>query len=303
MAQNKDVLKGIKKLKEELNAVILAHNYQTWEVQDIADYVGDSLGLSMQAAKTNADVIVFCGVDFMAETAKIISPKKTVLFPEPNARCPLAAMITAASLKKFKSENPGIPVVSYINTTAAVKAESDICCTSSNLFKVANSIDSDRIIFTPDMHLADYLQSKTGKKIIPWQGFCLTHVRILPEHIRNQKGLHPSAKVLVHPECRLDVIKMADEVTSTDGMIRYARSSPAREFIIGTEIGLLYRLKKENPGKKFYPATELAICQNMKKIDLNKILLAMKNMEHQVRVPEDIRKRAKLAIERMLALK
>ncbi len=302
MTSTKDIAGEIAELKKKLNAVILAHNYQLGEVQDVADYVGDSLGLSQQAAKTDAGVIVFCGVYFMAETAKILSPEKTVLIPDMNARCPLAAMIKSDELRKVKAEHPGAPVVSYINTTASVKAETDVCCTSSNLLKVSDSLDSDTIIFTPDKHLAAYLQSKTEKKIIPWHGYCLTHVKILPEHIIRQRKLHPEAKVLVHPECRLDVIGLADETLSTGGMIRYAKSSPANEFIIGTETGIIHRLKKENPGKKFYPATELAVCPNMKKIDLWKVLASMKNMEHEIRVPEDIRKKAKKAIDRMLEI-
>jgi quinolinate synthase len=238
----------------------------------------------------------------MAETAKIISPGKTVLNPEPDAKCPLSAMITAEQLRELKAKHPGVPVVSYVNTSAAVKAESDICCTSSNLFKVVDSLDTDEVILTPDKHLANYLQTKTDKKVIAWNGFCPTHVRILPEHITKQKELHPGAKVVVHPECRLDVIEMADSAESTSGMVKYAKTSQAREFIIGTEIGMLHRLEKECPGKKFYPATELAVCPNMKKNTLNKVLSSMKNMEHKVGIPEDIRKRAEKAIERMLEI-
>ncbi len=296
------MVKEISKLKIELNAVILAHNYQPGEVQDIADYLGDSLGLSQQAAKTDADVIVFCGVDFMAETAKILSPQKTVLIPDSDAKCPLAAMITAAQLREVKAEHPGVPVVSYINTSAAVKAESDVCCTSSNLIKVTNSLSSDEIIFTPDRHLANYLQSKVDKKIISWNGYCPTHIKILPEHVIRQKRLHPNARVLAHPECRLDVIELADEVTSTGGMVKYVKSSSAAEFIIGTEIGMIYRLKKENPGGKFYPASGLAVCPNMKRINLQKVLLSLKNIEYEIKVPADISHKAKRAIDRMLEL-
>ncbi len=292
----------ISELKEGLNAVILAHNYQPPEVQDIADYVGDSLGLSQQAARTGADVIVFCGVDFMAETAKILSPRKTVLLPDPAARCPLAAMIAPAQLMELKHEHPGTPVVSYVNTPASVKAESDVCCTSSNLVKVVNSLSSRAVIFTPDKHLAAYLQTKTDKEVIPWKGYCPTHVRILPEHIERQQRIHPGAKVLVHPECRLDVIKMADVVASTGGMVSYAKSSTCREFIIGTETGIIHRMSKECPGKRFYPASELAVCPNMKRTTLQKVLSSLSGMQHEVTVPSDVMKGAKMAIDRMLEL-
>ena len=294
------VVKDIEKLKKEKNAVILAHNYQLPEVQDVADYVGDSFGLSQKAAEVKEDIIVFCGVMFMAATAKIVSPEKTVLIPEPYAGCPLADMITPEALKKMKAENPGVPVVSYVNTSAAVKAETDVCCTSSNIIRVVESLDSDNIIFTPDKHLANYLKTKVDKDVITWQGYCPTHVKILPEHILEQKRKHPNAKVLAHPECRMDVLELADGVMSTGGMVRYAKSSSENEFIIATETGLLYTLKKQNPAKKFYPATELAVCPNMKKTDIHKVLLSLQNMQHEVEVPEDVRVKAKKAIDRML---
>lgn len=292
----------LRELKEKMNAVILAHNYQPQEVQDAADFLGDSLGLSQQAAKTDADVIVFCGVDFMAETAKILSPKKTVLLPEKNAGCPLAAMITAPALRELKEQHPGVPVMSYVNTPAAVKAESDVCCTSSNLLKVAESLESDTIIFTPDKYLAAYLQSKTGKKIIAWHGYCPTHVKILPSNIKSAKKAHPAAKVLVHPECRLDVIASADYVGSTEGILKFAKESNASEFIIGTEVGMIYRMKKEMPEKSFYPATTLATCPNMKKTSIAKIINALEKKEHEIKVKEEIREKAKKAIDRMLEI-
>ena len=295
-------VKEIEKLKKEKNAVILAHNYQPPEVQDVADYVGDSFGLSQKAAEVKEDIIVFCGVMFMAETAKIVSPEKTVLIPDPHAGCPLAAMITPETLKKLKDDNPGVPVVSYVNTSAAVKAETDVCCTSSNIIRVVESLDSERIIFTPDKHLANYLRKKVDKEFITWDGYCPTHVKILPEHILEQKRKHPNAKILAHPECRMDVLELADEVMSTGGMARYAKSSSENEFIIATEVGLLYTLKKQNPAKKFYPATELAVCPNMKKTDIHKVLLSLQNMQYEVEVPEDIRIKAKKAIDRMLEL-
>ncbi len=297
-----DILREIAKLKRERNAVILAHNYQIPEVQDIADYTGDSFGLSVRASETGADVIVFCGVRFMAETAKILAPKKTVLMPVPDAGCPLAGMITPEGLRKLRSENPGVPVVSYVNTSAAVKAESDVCCTSSNIIKVVNSLDSGRIIFTPDRHLAEYLRTKTEKEVIAWEGHCPTHVKILPEHVKEQKRKHPEAEVLAHPECRLDVLNLADEIASTGGMVEYVKSSDAGEFIIATETGLLHTLRKANPGKKFYPATELAVCPNMKKTDLHRLLESLREMRHPVEIPEDTRKKAKRALDMMLRL-
>ncbi len=298
----RDMSVEIARLKKERNAVILAHNYQPPEVQDAADYVGDSLGLSIRAAESDADVIVFCGVRFMAETAKILAPGKMVLLPEPGAECPLAGMINVSGLKKLKARNPGVPVVSYVNTSAAVKAESDVCCTSSNLIKVVNSLDSDRVIFTPDRHLADYLRTKVSKEVIPWEGYCPTHVKILPQHIKEQKRMHPKAKVLAHPECRLDVIALADEVLSTGGMVSHVKSSPSREFIIATETGLLHTLMKGSPGKKFYPATELAVCPNMKRTDIHKVLGSLRDMRHVIEIKEGVIARAKKALDRMLEL-
>jgi quinolinate synthase len=260
------------------------------------------LGLSRKAAQTDADVIVFCGVDFMAETAKILSPEKTVIIPSADARCPMAAMITPEELKRLKLQNPGVPVVSYINTPASIKAMSHICCTSANAVDVINSFDSDEIIFTPDKHLAAYVQTKTKKRIIPWHGYCPTHVKILPQHIIALKKLHPKARVAVHPECRLDVIQLADTVASTEGMVRYVSSSPAREFIIGTETAIIYRMRQDSKGRKFYPATELARCPNMKKITMNGLLQSLQNMEQRVNVPENIIQRARNAINRMLEM-
>ncbi len=302
MESSGDVVSDIERLKGERNAVILAHNYQPPEVQDVADYVGDSLGLSREAAKTDADVIVFCGVGFMAETAKILSPGKTVLVPDPDAQCPMAAMITPDDVERLRRENPGAPVIAYVNTSAAVKAVSDICCTSSNALKVANSFEAGLVICIPDKHLANYVRKMTGKEVVSWNGYCPTHVRILPEHIREQKRLHPSAEVMVHPECRLDVIEMADVVCSTDGMLRHARSSSARMFIVGTEAGMVHRLQKEIPSKEFFPAADVAICPNMKRTTLHKVLHALRDMEHEVDVPSEIAEKARVAIDRMNVL-
>lgn len=293
---------AIKKLKEERNAIILAHNYQIPEVQDIADYVGDSLDLSRTAEKTDAEIIVFCGVHFMAETASILCPDKKVIMPDITAGCPMADMITPEKLRELKKEHENATVLGYVNTSAAVKAELDLCCTSANALKVLNSIENDEIIFVPDKYLAAYISRFTKKKIISWHGYCPTHVKILPENIIEKKKLHPNAKVLVHPECVPKVIDLADEVLSTNGMVRYAKESDAKEFIIGTEVGLIYRLKKENPEKKFYPASELAACPNMKKTNLEKVFFALKELKNEVKVPEDIRVKAKRAVDKMLEI-
>ena len=298
----KTIEERILRLKKERNAVILSHNYQRGEVQDIADFVGDSLELSQKAAKTDADVIVFCGVHFMAETASILCPDKTVLLPDAGAGCPMANMITAEQLRQKKKEIPNATVVTYINSTAAVKAESDYCCTSANGVKVVNSIDNEEILFIPDQYLGDFITRRTGKKMTLWPGYCPTHVKILPEDITRQKKEHPGAKVVVHPECRPDVIALADEALSTSGMIRYAAREDVSEMIVGTEVEILHRLNKENPNKKFFPASKKAICPNMKLITLDKILNSLETMTPEVKVPEEIRVKARAAVDRMLAI-
>lgn len=293
----------INKLKQERNAVILAHNYEIPEVQDIADFVGDSLGLSIAASKTSAKVIVFCGVHFMAETAAIISPDKTVLMPDTRAGCPMADMITVDKLRNLQLQNPKAPVVCYVNTSAAIKAESDICCTSANAVQVVGSLPDKEIIFIPDKFLGMYVQSKLpDKKLTLFEGYCPTHAKILPEHIAQAKVKHPNAKVLVHPECRPETILAADAALSTEGMVKYIKGSPEKEFLIGTEIGIIHRLEKENPGKKFYPVTELAICPNMKLITLEKILWSLEEMQTPITVLKAIADRARLAIEKMVAV-
>ncbi len=301
MPRNEVLKEQILKLKKERKAVILAHNYQRGEVQDIADFVGDSLELSQKAAQTDADVIIFCGVHFMAETAAILNPGKTVLLPDAGAVCPMANMITAEQLRRKKRELPNATVVTYINSTAAVKAESDYCCTSANGVKIVGSIDNPEIIFVPDQYLGAFIASRTGKTLTLWPGYCPTHVRILPEDIINRKKEHPNAKVVVHPECRPDVIALADEALSTSGMIRYAARPDVNELIVGTEVEILHRLNKENPGKQFYAASKKAVCPNMKKITLDKILESIETMAPVVTVPEDIRIRAKRAVDRMLS--
>jgi len=291
----------ILKLKKERNAVILSHNYQRGEVQDTADFVGDSLELSQKAAKTDAEVIVFCGVHFMAETAAILNPGKTVLLPDAGAGCPMANMITAEQLRQQKQKMPKATVVTYINSSAAVKAESDYCCTSANGVKIVGSIDNPEIIFVPDQYLGDFIAKRTGKTLTLWPGYCPTHMRILPEDIIKRKQEHPKAKVVVHPECRPDVIALADEALSTSGMIRYAARPDVQELVVGTEVEILHRLNKENPGKQFYAASKKAICPNMKKITLDKIAESLETMAPAITVPEEIRVRAKAAVDRMLA--
>ena len=302
MERQSELTEKILKLKKQRNAVILAHNYELGETQDIADFVGDSLDLSQKAAKTDADVIVFCGVHFMAETASILSPQKTVLLPDEHAGCPMANMITAPQLREKKKEYPGATVVCYVNSSAAVKAESFICCTSANAVGVVESVDADEIIFVPDQYLGHYLSTKTSKKMILWPGFCPTHARIMPEYIIKLRQEYPEAKVVVHPECRPDVIALADQVLSTSGMIKFAQREDVKEVIVGTEMGLIYRLRKENPGKKFIPVSEQAICPNMKLITLEKVLWSLEEMKPVIKVPENIRLKAKAAVDRMLAV-
>lgn len=295
-----DIIDRINKLKKERNAVILVHNYQPGEVQDIADFLGDSLDLSRKAAQTKADVIVFCGVHFMAETASILSPDKTVLLPDITAGCPMANMIDAQKLRVLKSSHPDAVVVAYVNTTAEVKAESDICCTSANAVKIVNAVKSRKIIFVPDKYLGQYVQNQTDKEMIMWEGYCPTHAKILPEYVLKAKKLHPNAEVMVHPECTPEVIKLADKVLSTSGMCHWAKETKSREIIVGTETGIIYRLKKENPDKQFYPVTKLAVCPNMKKNTLHKVLASLQEMKHIIKVEGQIANRARKSIEKML---
>ena len=300
---NEELVQKILKLREERDAIILAHNYQIGEIQDIADYTGDSLGLSIEASKTTEKVIVFCGVRFMAETAAIICPDKTVLMPDDNAGCPMANMIRPRQLREMKKQYPEAKVIGYVNTTAAIKAECDICCTSANAVKVVNSIPEDvPIIFVPDQSLGDYVSKQCGRKMILWSGYCPTHHRILAQDIINMRKKHPEAEVMVHPECTTDVIELADQVLSTSGMLRHAKETNARELVVGTEVGLLHSLRKGNPGKKFYPASKLADCPNMKLTTLEKILWSLEDMVYEIRVPEDVRISARDAIEKMLKL-
>lgn len=296
-------MERIQKLKRELNAVIIAHNYQIGDVQDIADFVGDSLELSQKAAQIESEMIVFCGVHFMAETAAILSPKKTVLIPEIDAGCPMADMIDGSEMREWKKQYPGSEVVCYVNTTAEVKAECDVCCTSSNALEVVDSLDGDEILFAPDKNLAAYVARFTKKKIIPWDGFCYVHNNILVEEVEEKRRLFPDAEVWVHPECRPEVIDAADKVLSTGKMVKEARETKKKTIVVGTEAGMVYRLKKENPDKDFYPAKELAFCFNMKKIDLNGVLRSLENRVFRVEVPPEIRQKALGAIEKMIHIK
>lgn len=297
-----ELIAKINELRKQKDAVILAHNYQIGEVQDIADFTGDSLELSRRAAKVDAKVIVFCGVHFMAETAKILSPDKTVLIPDPKAGCPMADMINAEELREFKNLHPGIPVVAYVNTSAEVKAESDICCTSANAVKVVESMDSDTVLFVPDKSLAAHVASKTGKKVIAYSGFCPTHHRIQAQDVLKTKREHPEALVVAHPECAMEILRLADAIESTSGMMRYVAASSAKEFIMCTERGLLHGLKKANPDKIFYNPSPLNICPNMKKITLEKVLWSLQDMVHEITLPVEMMDKARAAIEGMVRI-
>lgn len=286
----------------EMNAVIVAHNYQRPEVQDVADFVGDSLELARRCAQTEADVIVFCGVSFMAESAVILNPSRQVLLAEGSAGCPMADMIDEVDLREWRARYPGAAVVAYVNTTAAVKAESDICCTSANAARVVNSVPNEEVIFVPDENLAHWVSTQTRKKVIPYPGFCITHRRLSAEQVRRARALHPEAPVVVHPECLPEVAELADAVLSTSQMVRFCRESTARIFLIGTEMGLLHRMQKESPDKTFYVMSPGLVCPNMKRTRLDIVLRTMEERRNQITVPEEVRVRAQRALERMLAV-
>lgn len=292
----------LSQLKKERNAIILVHNYQIEEVQDVADYIGDSLGLAQQAARADAEVIVFCGVHFMAESAAILSPDKIVLLPEEQAGCPLADMIEPEDLRQLKAIHPRAAVISYVNTSAAVKAESDICCTSSNAVKVVESINAPEIIFTPDKNLGHYVSRQTGREMILWPGYCVTHHRIKAADLEKIRRKIPDAPIIVHPECRPEVVELADHVASTGGIVRFARESKAQRIIIGTEMGIIYRLRRENPGKQFYLLHQGLICPNMKMNTLEKVVRALETLEPRITVDPETSRRALGALERMLAV-
>ncbi|KKM12457.1 quinolinate synthetase [Clostridiales bacterium PH28_bin88] len=295
-----ELVKEIEELKRERRAVILAHNYQQDVVQDIADFVGDSLALSRHAANTDAEVVVLAGVRFMAESASILAPEKVILLPDVLAGCPLAASIDVEGLREEKAKYPDAAVVCYVNSPAEVKAESDICCTSSNAVAVVESLPHRRVLFVPDRNLANFVARFTDKEIIPWEGCCITHYRVTLEELEEAKAARPEAKILVHPECRPEVVEAADFTGSTGAILKFARESDAGEFLIGTEMGILHRLRVENPGKKFYLLSPGLICPNMKLTNLAKIAACLKEMRPVIRVPEEIRARAYQALERML---
>jgi len=299
---SKELIEKIQTLKNQRNAIILAHNYQSGSIQDIADFTGDSLGLSIKAASTDAEVIVFCGVLFMAETAAILSPGKTVLLPDRNAGCPMADMITARQLAEQKEKHPDALVVCYVNSTAEVKAISDYCCTSSNAVELVKTLPEDReIIFVPDRHLGQFVIDRTGRdNIILWPGHCPTHVIIAADSINKAKQCWPEALVIAHPECGRETARCADELLSTGQMLSFVRNSSAKKFIVATEVGIIHTLQKENPDKEFMPATERAICPNMKKITLEKLLWSLEDMQYIITVPEDIAAKAKKALNRMV---
>ena len=299
-----EAVEEIARLKAERRAVILAHNYTRGEVQDVADFTGDSLELARRATEVEADVIVFCGVWFMAETAKILNPDKTVLIPEPSAGCPMADMITGAQLRELKAKNPGAKAVCYVNSTAEVKAECDICVTSGNAEKVMALFGPDeKILFVPDQHLGGHIAGLLGRDYTLWPGYCPTHAAITVAAIEAARKAHPGAPVMVHPECAKDVRAAADERLSTGGMCRFARESSAQEFIVGTEVGILHRLRKENPEKVFHPVSERIVCPNMKKTTLENLAESLRAMKTEVTVPDDIARRARRAIEAMLTVK
>jgi len=297
------LINKIEQLKEQRNAVILAHNYQPDEIQDLADFAGDSLGLSIQASETDADVIVFCGVRFMAETAAILSPQKTVLLPEKTAGCPMADMITAEQLRELKEQNADAIVVCYVNSTAEVKAESDYCCTSSNAVEVVNSLPEDRrIIFVPDQHLGQFVAERTGRDMVLWPGYCTTHVLMTAEDIRGAKAKYPDAVVMAHPECTEPVKELADELLSTGQMLKFAAAGKAKRFIVATENGIIHALKQQNPDAEFIAASGRAICPNMKKITVDKIVASLEDMQYRITVPEEIRTRAERSLNRMVEI-
>jgi quinolinate synthase len=297
------MIDGINRLRKERNAVVLAHNYTPGEVQEIADFTGDSLELARRASEVEADVIVFCGVYFMAETAKILNPSKTVLIPDPLAGCPMADMISAAQLREFKAAHPGAKAVCYVNSTAEVKAECDICVTSGNAERVMKSFSPDeKILFVPDRHLGSHVAALLGREYELWPGCCPIHAKLSADDIAKARAAHPEAVVMVHPECPAEVRAAADEALSTGGMCAFAKSSAAKGFIVGTETGILHRLRKENPGKNFYPAREDIVCLDMKKMTLEKLYRSLAENQYEVQLPQEVADRAKLAIDAMLRL-
>lgn len=297
-----EIKQEIRRLAEERNALLLAHNYQRDEIQEIADITGDSLGLSMEAARTERQVIVFCGVHFMAESAAILAPDKIVLLPRPDAGCPMADMVTADGLRELKARHPGAPVVTYVNSSAAVKAESDICCTSANAVRVVNSLEAEEVILVPDRNLGRYIAAHTDKVCHLWEGYCPTHDRLLVADVERALQEHPDALFMAHPECPPEILTLAHHICSTSGMYDFARQNPAKKFIVGTEAGILYRLRRENPAKEFILPTSRLICPNMKLTSLEDVLKSLQTMSPEITVPKAIRDRARVALDRMLSV-
>jgi quinolinate synthase len=293
----------IKQLKKERNAIILAHYYMRNEVQEVADYIGDSFGLAQKAKETDADVILFCGVHFMAESAKILNPDKIVLMPDDRSGCPMADMVTAAGLRRLKAQHPNATVVAYVNTSAEVKAETDICCTSANALKVVNSVPTDEVIWVPDKNLGHYVAQHTDKKMIIWQGYCNTHDLLTPQEVLELKNQYPDAPIVVHPECRPEVVELADHVASTTGILKYCRETNFTDYIIATEDGVRYMLEKENPGKRFHFASRFMVCPNMKVHNVKKMVRALETMQPQIEVDPVIAEKARKALEAMLLVK
>jgi quinolinate synthase len=301
-AKEEELKQEIRRLARERNVLLLAHNYQRDEIQEIADITGDSLALSQEAARTACEVIVFCGVHFMAESAAILAPDKIVLLPRLDAGCPMADMVTPEGLRQMKAQHPGAPVVTYVNSSADVKAESDICCTSANAVRVVNSLAADEVILVPDRNLGRYIASHTDKTCHLWEGYCPTHDRLLVADVERALAEHPDALFMAHPECPPEILALAHHICSTSGMYDYANKSPAKQFIVGTEAGILWRLRRENPGKEFILPTSRLICPNMKLTSLEDVLRCLQTMSPQITVPADIRERAKVTLDRMLAV-
>ncbi len=300
--KQEEIKEEIRRLAKERNALLLAHNYQRDEIQEMADITGDSLGLSMEAARTDKDVIVFCGVHFMAESASILAPEKIVLLPRPDAGCPMADMVTAEGLREMKARHPGVPVVTYVNSSAAVKAESDICCTSSNAVNVVNSLDADEVLLVPDRNLGRYIATHTDKVCHFWEGYCPTHDRLKVADVERALAEHPDALFMAHPECPPEILKLAQHICSTSGMYEFARQSAAKKFIVGTEAGILYRLRRDNPDKEFILPSPSLICPNMKLTSLEDVLKSLQTMSPEITVPAETRERAKVTLDRMLAV-
>ncbi len=298
--RNQAIGQAIRALLKERQAVLLAHNYQRGEVQDLADFTGDSLALSMAAAETDARVIVFCGVHFMAESAAILSPEKTVILPRMDAGCPMADMITAEDVRRVRAENPGVPVITYVNSSAEVKAESDVCCTSANAVVVTRSVRAPTVYLTPDMNLAQWVARHTDQEVRYWEGFCPTHHRLRAKEVRDARSRHPGAPFVAHPECRPEVLDLADAVRSTSGILEYCKAVDADTVLVGTETGLFHRLAKENPGKTFVAPSDGLVCPNMKLTSLEDVLESLETMANVVRVEEPVRVRAAAALEKML---